>query len=165
MSARRISAVVCTALALSLASASPALAYGSVSGNHLSQTADPTCTKRGTSGDDIIDLKGTTTPEVICGFGGNDTIYAGDGDDTIYGGPGNDIIYGGGGNDTIDGENGDDELHGGDGNDTILGHPGNDKIYGDAGDDTLSGGNGVDTIDGGTGNDTCTTGEIVTNCP
>jgi hypothetical protein len=51
MSARKVSAAVCTALALMLASASPALAYGNDSATY-SQYDDPTCTIRGTNGDD-----------------------------------------------------------------------------------------------------------------
>ena len=37
-------------------------------------------------------LRGTSRPDVICGLGGNDRIYAGVGD-IVLGGAGNDTIY------------------------------------------------------------------------
>lgn len=68
--------------------------------------------------------------QIIMGYGGNDTIYAGnsgdcvvggDGNDTLYGGNAKDIILGGAGNDYINGENGVDTLDGGDGSDICVG--------------------------------------------
>lgn len=168
MSARRICAAVCTAFALTLTSASTALAYGSTSGNHLPQAQAPACTITGTDNADT--LKGTSGNDVICGLGGDDTIeglggddiiYGGDGNDTIYGQPGNDFIDGGAGDDYLDGGNGSDTIIGGTGSDTILGHPGNDIINSqDNAPDKL--------VDGGTGHDNCTTDgdsvDHVTNC-
>jgi hypothetical protein len=78
--------------------------------------------------------------QIIMGYGGNDTIYAGNSGDCIVGGPGNDTLYGG---------NAKDIILGGDG------------------DDMLSGGNGIDTLDGGAGTDTCVGGhapDIAVNC-
>src|SRR6056297_3302163 len=65
----------------------------------------------GTTGNDTIDRSSATTQDVIHGFGGSDTIDAGDGNDTIYGGDGADTIIGGAGADHIDGGAGDDTLN------------------------------------------------------
>ncbi|WP_292288883.1 hypothetical protein [Marivita sp.] len=64
----------------------------------------------GTTGNDTIDRSSATTQDVIHGFGGSDTIDAGDGNDTIYGGDGADTITGGAGADHIDGGIGADEF-------------------------------------------------------
>lgn len=64
----------------------------------------------GTSGDDIIDIRGNSADCTVDGRAGNDTIYGGDGHDTLLGSLGNDLIYasvedalidGGGGADTV----------------------------------------------------------------
>ena len=107
MSPRRISAVVCAALALTFASGSAALAYSADSAGHTS-TTDDSCTVRGTNGDDNgmngrPVLVGTPDADVICGFGGNDTLFGQTGNDTIDGGTGTDTINGGNGRDKIDG--------------------------------------------------------------
>lgn len=171
MSARKIPAAVCTALALTLASTSPALAYSNGSAPH-SQYEDPTCTIRGTNGDDGTSanpLKGTNGPDVICGFGGNDIIDGMDGDDRIEGGPGNDTIYGGDGTDTIEGQGGMDTIFGGPGADNIRGDTSDDRIY--ANDTANTNDNATDTINGGGGNDPCSYTvppaafpDTVTNC-
>jgi Ca2+-binding RTX toxin-like protein len=124
MSARAISAAACTALALTLASASPALAHGNARGNHLSQIEDPCHSPgaiRGTNNNDI--LTGTAGDDIICGFGGDDTIHGLGGNDIIIGGPGNDIIY------ANDKANLDDKAI-----DTIDGGTGNDTCFSTAGD-------------------------------
>lgn len=67
---------------------------------------------------DALGVQGTTGDgDVINGFQGNDTIYAGAGDDIVDGGADNDVISGGAGNDT---------LIGGDGDDTFIYAPGDD---------------------------------------
>lgn len=76
----------------------------------------------GTAGGDKI--VGTIYADLIRGFGGNDSIFAGAADigfDTIFGGAGNDIIAGGGGNDNLLGDAGNDTIWGGGGNDFIVG--------------------------------------------
>jgi Ca2+-binding RTX toxin-like protein len=127
MSARKILAAVCAALALTLGSAGVALAYGPVSGESPSPNQDPCAAGpgvlRGTNGNDTLDARQLTGPVTICGFGGGDTIYANDAGDTIYAGPGSDKIIGGAGNDYIEGQGGDDYIDGGLGNDTISAKP------------------------------------------
>ena len=124
----------------------------------------------GTAGDDIIDVAYTGDPEgdmvdngdaldgsdddVILGFGGNDTIDAGEGDDDVDGGTGDDTIDGGAGDDILAGGEGSDEIIGGEGADEISGGAGGDGLFGDGGDDTIDGGAGSDDIDGGDGTDT-----------
>jgi Ca2+-binding RTX toxin-like protein len=73
----------------------------------------PDCTIMGTAGDDE-DLRGTPEPDVICGFGGRDQIFARQGADVVYGGRGRDQLFGGRGDDTIIGRGGLD-LHSGQG--------------------------------------------------
>jgi Ca2+-binding RTX toxin-like protein len=98
MSARRITAAVCTSVALTFASASAALAYGTDSGPNSLQTEDPCAMQGAILGDrngvtnDV--LKGTSGDDIICGFGGDDTIEGLGGNDRIYGGDGADTIYG-----------------------------------------------------------------------
>jgi Ca2+-binding RTX toxin-like protein len=90
------------------------------------------------------------------GFGGNDTIDAGDGDDTLIGHDGDDSLFGGTGNDWLFGDNenfGNDFLIGWDGNDTLLGENGNDTLIGGIGDDQLRGESGNDSLSGGAGAD------------
>jgi Ca2+-binding RTX toxin-like protein len=166
MLVRRISAVLCTALALTFAGGSAALAHATDSSSHSSTiddscpTGDPTV-MRGTSGDDRLDANTDSRITTICGFGGNDTIIANNNGDKIYGGPGDDTIYGGTGNDYIEGQGGGDKIfdclradldcksiQDGGGVDTILGQTGNDTINSKDGvTDTL--------VDGGTGNNNC----------
>lgn len=165
MSARRISAVVCAALALTFASGSAALAYSTDSAGH--STTDSTCSGpnviRGTNGDDkgvnalnARDPKyNPSTRYTICGFGGDDEIIANDAGDYIYGGPGNDTITGGALGDYVEGQGGNDTIDGGGGDDNLLGQTGDDTINGGDGADTINGGNGRDKIDGGAGTDNC----------
>src|SRR5437016_2558163 len=89
---------------------------------------------------------------IIDGFGGTDTITAGDEDDRIAGLAGNDVIDAGNGNNTVRGGDGNDNIVSGSGNDKINGGSGNDSITSGAGDDIITGGGGIDVIDGGDGN-------------
>ena len=116
---------------------------------------------------------GSTSNEVIYGYGGNDTIYAKDSNDTIYGGdgddyidPGNgsDIVYAGSGNDTIrfeksDGHNPSNYIDGGDGDDYIETRNGNNTVIGGKGNDNIKGSSAKDTYiyNLGDGNDTIVT--------
>lgn len=126
-------------------------------------------------------LNGTSAPEGIFGYEGNDTLSGAGGDDYLYGGAGNDTYL-------IDG-NGDDsviELSGegvdsvsssvsyrltvnvenmtltgsssisGEGNElgnVITGNGASNNIYGNDGNDTLSGNSGDDYLIGGDGDD------------
>ena len=110
--------------------------------------------------------------DIIYGFGGNDTIDAGDGDDEVYGGVGDDTITGGDGNDTVYGGAGDDVIDTSNPNDDALpdiGYPGlypadtdpnddKDTVFGGAGNDTIFTGDDDDVIFGGAGNDTIDAG-------
>jgi Ca2+-binding RTX toxin-like protein len=98
-------------------------------------------------------ISGTNGADTINGTEGNDTILALGGNDTVNGRGGNDRIEGGDGNDTVNGGTGDDILIGGNGNDQLNGDAGNDRIDGNDGADILMGGDGIDRITGGAGND------------
>lgn len=74
---------------------------------------------------DALDAADGSDDDVIYGYGGNDTIDAGDGDDLIVGGTGNDTMLGGEGHDTfIVGENDGTDVIGGGGSpldtDTLI---------------------------------------------
>jgi Ca2+-binding RTX toxin-like protein len=169
MSARRISAVVCAALTMTFASGSAALAHDNT-GSYTDDSCHSPGAIRGTSGNDVLGPPAnTTTPVIICGFGGDDIITGSSSADTLIGGPGNDTIRGGGGDDYIEGQGGGDTIFGGNGQDVLLGETGNDKIYANDKDNTND--EVVDTIDGGTGNDLCVfipdppSADKATNCP
>ncbi|WP_328591693.1 DUF4347 domain-containing protein [Prosthecochloris vibrioformis] len=95
----------------------------------------------GTSGNDVIDGEygGRTSdnPEIIAGFGGNDTIDAG---------AGNDFVWAGEGDDSVNGDADDDLLWAGGGHDTINGNEGNDFIGAASGTLTATGGAGADVF-------------------
>ena len=117
----------------------------------------------GQAGDDSLTVQSSvSTPAVLDGGAGNDTLLGGAGNDTLLGGAGNDSLVavsgsdsldGGAGNDTLRAGSGRDTLTGGDGNDSLVGGSGNDILDGGAGNDTLRGGSGRDTLTGGDGND------------
>ena len=85
-----------------------------------------------------------STPRILTG---------GIGDDTLVGTGGDDILRGGAGRDLIRASDGDDVLFGAAGDDRLFGENGDDVLFGDAGDDVLEGGPGVDVAIGGQGND------------
>jgi len=100
----------------------------------VEQDTDPTaqrldCTITGTPGNDD-DVRGTPEPDVICGFGGQDQIFAR---------LGADVVYGGRGVDTLVGRSGKDRLYGGRGDDMIIGRGGLDVHSGQRGRDCLAG--------------------------
>jgi RTX calcium-binding nonapeptide repeat (4 copies) len=114
-------------------------------------------------GDDIIDLRNMTDPNVdqeIHGGDGNDIIYVGAGTANIFGDAGDDTIYGY----NWDGSHGTnpaagaETLDGGDGNNTITAGSAVTKEIGGAGVDTLTAGTANDIIMGGAGNDIITSG-------
>jgi Ca2+-binding RTX toxin-like protein len=100
-------------------------------------------------------IAGTNGSDTINGTDGNDTILAMGGSDTVNGRGGDDVIEGGDGRDTLNGGDGNDRIEGGNGGDTINGDSGRDFLVGDAGDDIIDGGDGDDPVlAGGDGNDT-----------
>lgn len=116
--------------------------------------ADGPLTIIGTYGDDSITVDpAITTPIIVYGKEGNDTIIGGSGDDSLFGDAGNDLLVGGNGNDTLSGFFGADTLNGSAGNDSLDGQWGRDLLNGHVGDDSLIGGNGMDHIYGGPGAD------------
>ncbi|SHL67163.1 hypothetical protein SAMN05444414_1269 [Roseovarius marisflavi] len=165
----------------------PLVLYGdtSASGDRYSAGAgslSDNAYRFGPDGDDIIDVRGTTTTVVIDAGGGNDTVYGGAGGDHIAGGAGDDVINGFGGRDHIYGDSrfevdlvtretqtdvtqgaGNDDISGGEGDDIILGdhglilQPGQLKVFGTDGVSTATSASpqvgGDDTIDAGEGDD------------
>jgi hypothetical protein len=149
---------------------SPAFAADTCNGKNatiVSYSPGPTF---GTSGDDVVVIKGNGAwydpiggRDTICiqapggstvkPNGSGHWIQGGPGPDTIDGSGSSDSVYGGGGNDTIRGNGGPDGLHGGDGDDYIRGNSGDDTIYGDYGNDCLIGGTGHEYMYGGPGDD------------
>ena len=139
----------------------------------------------GSYDNDDIDLSAETTPQVVHGNGGDDSIHGGEAGDLLCGGGGIDEVYGregkdrintGGGRDHGSGDEQADLLKGGpdkDGGDTIwrVGTPeengfgagvdggrGNDRILGGDGNDALRGEEGDDGLSGGGGIDKCNGG-------
>lgn len=120
----------------------------------------------GTSGGDFIDRNDMDADgDYVDGpDGDNDSVYGYGGNDTIEAGDGSDTIYGGAGNDSMEGRLGDDVLYGGTGQDTLEGDFGNDTLYIGSGDDDIYGGRHNDTmivqlgtsayVDGESGDDT-----------
>jgi len=111
----------------------------------------------GTAGDDSI--AGTPANDMILGLGGNDEIKGGGGDDCLVGGPGRDQLRGGDGDDVLNGGSDGDQLEGNAGNDVLAGGDGRDDLEGGEGDDTLDGGAGDDKLSGREGNDVLSGGE------
>ena len=104
-----------------------------------------------------------TSPVLVCGNGGGDTITGGSGSDVIEAGdPGSSQLNGNLGDDTLHGSDSADTLNGGDGDDVLIGRGGNDVLNGGTGTndylpgldsstgpcdrDTVNGENGYDTI-------------------
>ncbi|GAB6110262.1 cadherin-like domain-containing protein [Desulfomicrobium salsuginis] len=97
-------------------------------------------------------ILGSTAINILNGYGGNDTIFAGNGNDTVHGGDGDDVIDGGGHADELFGDSGNDTIYGGDSIDTLFGGAGDDMLYGHRSDGGSDG--NQDLLLGGTGNDT-----------
>jgi Ca2+-binding RTX toxin-like protein len=131
------------------------------------------------SGDTLNWLDGISdSPDIIYGYGGNDTINAMGGDDTIHGGAGADTIDGGWGSDTVVYTDSDEGVYvdltigkGYEGtaqgdtlknvenvtgswyDDLLIGNGANNRLSGGDGIDVLRGGGGADTLIGGNGDD------------
>jgi Ca2+-binding RTX toxin-like protein len=98
----------------------------------------------GTEGNDVIeDFQPTAGPDVFCGFGGDDSIFAVT--------PG-DIFLGGEGTDRVEDNNG--TFYGGAGDDNVLVNHGGGTFYGGEGNDLVNLNRTGATFIGGEGNDT-----------
>ena len=123
----------------------------------------PDGTVEGTAGNDLINGSYTGDPDgdrvdgndaILAGDTGNDDLiygYGYGGNDSIYAGNGNDEVYGGTGNDLLQTGLGDDTVYGDDGNDSIYAENGNDTVYGGAGDDVVGASIGNDLVYAGDG--------------
>jgi hypothetical protein len=81
-------------------------------------------------GSDALFTRDVTTPLLVSG---------GDGDDTLEGGSANDVLAGGAGDDTLEGGSGQDDYFGGDGDDVIAARDGvAERIACGAGTDTVT---------------------------
>lgn len=140
-----------------------------INGKYLKRTgslARPLTVLLGSGNDKLTADRKLTTPLLVSGEGGNDTIIGGAGNDELSGANGKDIILGGDGNDYLLGGGGADRLFGDAGNDTLSGGGGNDCLYGSVGSNWLIGGPGndrlfargnvgaIDTVSGNLGLDT-----------
>jgi Ca2+-binding RTX toxin-like protein len=105
----------------------------------------------------------TSTPSLVRGGTGDDTLIGGSGADTLVGDEGSDAIEGGDGNDLVLGESffgesppaspGRDVVEGGSGDDIVFGGEGDNFVSGGAGSDTIAAFSGNDILKGGDGND------------
>lgn len=86
---------------------------------------------------ETIDHSDVNIGQTIWGFGGDDTLLAGEHDD---------VVFGGIGNDSIDLNTGDDIGVGGAGDDFVIGWDGNDDIHLGTGTDTAWAGEGDDRV-------------------
>ena len=111
------------------------------------------------AGDDLITATTVTSPLLVKGGGGNDTVFGGFASDTIRGGGGLDTLVGAAGDDLLNGGNSRDTIQGGNGADEILGGRGLDTLDGGAGDDSIKGEGGLDTLIGSSGDDTLQGGD------
>jgi Ca2+-binding RTX toxin-like protein len=93
------------------------------------------------SGNDLLYMRARTDNAII-----NDVVNGWGGDDSIWAGTGNDEISGDSGHDRLGGDDGDDRIAGGFGNDQLWGGRGNDVMSGGAGTDIIDGGDGADTV-------------------
>jgi len=119
-------------------------------------------------GSDVADIIDTGDhDDIVCSFGGADTVYGGTAHDRIFLGSGSDYAEGGSGSDFVSGGRDSDEIHGDgilgdlptDGRDTLQGGEDNDDLYGGSKADSIDGGStgfDDDFADGGDGGDTCT---------
>ncbi len=106
-----------------------------------------------TSGDSIVDARGTAAGVHVALGGGSDSIDGGSGADSLWAGAGDDTIVGGAGDNTVVGAAGDDLIVGGDGNESLTGGQGLDTIRAGLGNDYVAGGSGEDSIRGEAGDD------------
>ena len=158
----------------------------------MTSLTGPTCTFAGTDGPDT-NVQGGSGPDVLCLFGGDDTVRPGAGDDWILGGAGRDrLTYSNAaGPVEVNLTNRDaydrgaltaigydqfrdiewatgtayaDVVAGSPNADTLDGLGGDDQLYGYDGNDVINGGAGNDQLHGGNGDDTLDGGDGVDTC-
>ena len=158
----------------------------------MTSLTGPTCTFAGTDGPDT-NVQGGSGSDVLCLFGGDDTVRPGAGDDWILGGAGRDRLsysdaagpvemsltnrdaYDPGALSAIGydqfrdiewatGTAYADVVAGSPNADTLDGLGGDDQLYGYDGNDVLNGGAGNDQLHGGNGDDTLDGGDGVDTC-
>lgn len=105
---------------------------GFVSGVQRFEFADGTVLTR-----DAL-LARITTPLVVVGTPGADSLYGGAGADTLQGGDGDDVLVGGGGNDSLTGGSGNDILDVGAGGGYARGEAGSDTYWFGRGDGAVT---------------------------
>ena len=139
--------------------------YSRVSPVNSYPDANSLCSKQSLTIEGFTSIDGmeTHTPtdddELICGYGGGNTLDGSGGNDILeaglsengtgaelIGNTGNDRLVGGKGNDTLDGGDGDDVLIDGDGDDDLIGGTGNNEYRITAGTNSITGGSGLDVI-------------------
>lgn len=141
--------------------------YSRVSPVHSYPDANILCSKRFRTIEEFNSIDGMEKQtggdddELICGYGGgnsldgkggNDILEAGDSDNgistnaTLKGNTGNDRLLGGSGDDTLIGGEGDDVLIGGEGDDALIGGIGDNQYLVSGGKNTITGGNGLDVV-------------------
>jgi Ca2+-binding RTX toxin-like protein len=127
----------------------------------------------GTDGPDsyLTGFVGTSGPDVMFAFAGDDYVSGGASSDNLCGGKGDDLIKGGderrggetsygdwifgqGGSDIIRAGGGHDIVRGGGGTETITAGIGMDYVDGGGGPDVIKGGPQADELHGGGGDDT-----------
>lgn len=114
----------------------------------------------GTNGNDVIQVRGLSTGQLVTGLSASVAVLHADplptDRITVSAASGDDVVSGSGlqapAGLTIKGGNGDDVL---------VGSQGDDDIFGEAGDDVLIGGPGRDRLDGGPGDNILLEGEVV----
>ncbi len=87
------------------------------------------------AGEDIVNVNGTSSVDVLIGSSQRDIIQSGIGADQLFGFGGNDELYGGNDADYMSGGDGADYMSGGAAKDVFFGGEGVDTMLGGAGDD------------------------------
>lgn len=148
------------------------LAGGTAPAGFLTENEDLAFTIYDQGGIDTIDLRFSTTDNVISMRGGSfsdieggvgnvgiargtviENLIAGSGDDRVIGNNSDNIIRPRDGNDEVDTGGGDDLVFGAAGRDIIRGMDGEDTLFGGADDDTIFGGSDDDRLYAGGGDD------------
>ncbi len=142
----------CVLLGSGLLLTSPAMAASSLCNGSPVSISSSARVIKGTSGNDVILVRGSGNHIVNAGAG-DDLICSGGSSDVINGGAGNDVITSGAGNDIVDAGAGNDVINAGNGNDVVKAGTGNDTVDAGTGNDSVKGASGDDSINGGTGND------------
>ncbi|MDA9149114.1 prepilin-type N-terminal cleavage/methylation domain-containing protein [Synechococcus sp. AH-229-G18] len=156
---------LCMRGATSSAYAQSVNTYSRVSPVNSYPDANSLCSKQVLTIEGLASIDGMKTQtgggddELICGYGGGNTLDGSGGNDILeaglsengtgaelIGNTGNDRLVGGNGNDTLDGGDGDDVLIDGDGDDDLIGGTGDNQYRITAGTNSITGGSGLDVI-------------------